>query len=143
MQRGVLGIALGIGLSLVACTRGEDASSGAPALSVGPPTAAVERRAAAEPSAAKPIAPILPEPPRGDQKVACRTLVGAGRYDVALRPCLLALQADPRDEQLIAAVKQIQASVANAKPAGGGEGGNGSAAPASATASTQGKAAPP
>jgi len=137
MQRGILGIALGIGLSMVACTRGEDASSGAPALSVGPPTAAVERRAAAEPSAAKPIAPILPEPPGGDQKVACRTLVGAGKYDVALRPCLLALQADPRDEQLIAAVKQIQASVANAKPAGG------SAAPGGAAASTQGGAAQP
>jgi len=115
MKRLLLGIA--VVMWLAACTRDETPQSGASPALVPPPAMPTEAPMVEDVAPGQtPIAPIIPTPPPGDNVALCRSLRRAGRLDIALRPCLLALQADPGNEELIAAVKEIQQSVADSMP---------------------------
>lgn len=114
MKRRLMGLLIFLALTSVGCDHAQTPSNGGAAIVQGSPSAAVTATAAPEVVNQTPIRPVLPEPPQGDLAASCFALVRVKRYDVALQPCLLALEANPTNERLVEAVKEIQSAVVNA-----------------------------
>jgi hypothetical protein len=106
MRRGIV-IAVAI-LGLSACGRGqnESATSGTTGSATG--SAPTSAPAAAAESAAKPDVGAAPN----EDVTSCLDLVGTGSYEQAVPICNAALNADPANEKVKAALETAQAKVA-------------------------------